>query len=118
MKKTHLYSLLTAIACLLTACESHKENYPIDKAVYNRLPFEMEEVQLPQFPDYQVSITQFGVVFGVEVDVALHLDGARQPQAFRDDDRSSSLFVDMADGLVDGLGVEGDSVIYSAELGY
>lgn len=32
----------------------------IDKGVYNNLPFEMPEVEQPSFPDYEVSIVEFG----------------------------------------------------------
>ena len=52
MNKKHFYTLLAAATMvLLAACGGKKESYPIDKAVYDRLPFEMEEVQLPTFPD-------------------------------------------------------------------
>ena len=62
MKKNCFHILLAAVALSLAACVSKKENYPIDKAVYDRLPFEMEEVQLPTFPDYKVSIVEFGAI--------------------------------------------------------
>ena len=32
----------------------------IDMSVYEGLPFEMSEVEQPLFPDYSVSITDFG----------------------------------------------------------
>lgn len=37
-----------------------KNSLCIDSSIYNRLPFQMEEVQQPSFPDYAVSITEFG----------------------------------------------------------
>lgn len=63
MKNNRFHALCAATAAiLLAACGGKKNNYPIDKAVYDRLPFEMEEVQLPTFPDYKVSIVEFGAI--------------------------------------------------------
>ena len=51
MKKNYFHILIAAATALFASCSSKKEeSYPIDKAVYERLPFEMGEVQLPTFP--------------------------------------------------------------------
>lgn len=39
-------------------CAQHEST--IDKSIYNNLPFQMPQVQQPQFPDYEVSIVAYG----------------------------------------------------------
>lgn len=54
--------ILFTYAFVFTGCTSSADDYPIDKAIYDQLPFDMEEVQQPTFPDYSVTITDFGAV--------------------------------------------------------
>ena len=56
------------------------------------------------------------IIFGVEVDVALHLYRACQPQAFGDDNRAASLCVHVSDGLIDGFRVEHHAVANGSKL--
>lgn len=65
--RTTRFPFLACIAiasAVLCGCHSTsaQENYPIDKNIYKHLPFEMEVVELPSFPNYSVDITQFGAI--------------------------------------------------------
>ena len=59
MKKN---SLLVALCLMLAANLFAQEIKSIPSEVYQGIPFPMEEIAMPQFPDYQVSIVDFGAV--------------------------------------------------------
>ena len=58
--------IVLAAAVIPFACTQRQEApicaSGIDASVYEGLPFEMSEVEQPSFPDYSVSITDFGAV--------------------------------------------------------
>ena len=58
--------IVLAAAVIPFACTQRQETLicasGIDASVYEGLPFEMSEVEQPSFPDYSVSITDFGAV--------------------------------------------------------
>ncbi|WP_300794206.1 glycoside hydrolase family 28 protein [uncultured Bacteroides sp.] len=58
--------IVLAAAVIPFACTQRQETLicasGIDASVYEGLPFEMPEVEQPSFPDYSVSITDFGAV--------------------------------------------------------
>ena len=63
--KTHTFTRFAVVVALLAACcgcTRKGDDYPIDRTIYERLPFAMEVVQQPSFPDYRVTITDFGAV--------------------------------------------------------
>lgn len=55
-----------AAACFSFACSSRGESVKnissIDSGIYDNLPFDMPYVQMPEFPDYEVNIKDFGAV--------------------------------------------------------
>ena len=55
-------ALLTFASCRTSSRTASATDYPIDKSIYASLPFEMEEVQQPSFPDYSVDIRDYGAV--------------------------------------------------------
>lgn len=59
---SHLFLLLALAMPLLVACSTSHDDYPIDKSLYEQLPFDMEVVRQPSFPTYSVSIADFGAV--------------------------------------------------------
>ena len=58
--------LLGVTTFTLAGCCNQASTQPteelIDPAIYSSLPFQMEQVQQPSFPDYSVSIVEFGAV--------------------------------------------------------
>lgn len=56
--------LTIGIAALVwgNAAVTMAKNHTVSDEVYKNLPFQMEKVQLPEFPDYTRSITEFGAV--------------------------------------------------------
>ena len=62
-----LKNIIVLVAALIPlACTQRQEvqicTNGIDASIYEGLPFEMPEVEQPSFPDYSVSITDFGAV--------------------------------------------------------
>ena len=66
MKTTLKNLFVFAMALLPVACaqknEMQKLESVIDEGVYEGLPFEMQQVEQPVFPEYSVNITDFGAV--------------------------------------------------------
>lgn len=66
MKTTLKNLFVFAMALLPVACaqknEMQKLESVIDEGVYESLPFEMQQVEQPVFPEYSVNITDFGAV--------------------------------------------------------
>lgn len=66
MKTTLKNIFVFAMALLPVACaqknEMQKMESVIDEGVYEGLPFEMQQVEQPVFPEYSVNITDFGAV--------------------------------------------------------
>lgn len=66
MKTTLKNLFVFAMALLPVACaqknEMQKLESVIDEGVYEGLPFEMQQVEKPVFPEYSVNITDFGAV--------------------------------------------------------
>lgn len=66
MKTTLKNLFVFAMALLPIACaqknEMQKLESVIDEGVYEGLPFEMQQVEQPVFPEYSVNITDFGAV--------------------------------------------------------
>lgn len=66
MKTTLKNLFVFAMALLPVACaqknEMQKFESVIDEGVYEGLPFEMQQVEQPVFPEYSVNITDFGAV--------------------------------------------------------
>lgn len=66
MKTTLKNFFVFAMALLPVACaqknEMQKLESVIDEGVYEGLPFEMQQVEQPVFPEYSVNITDFGAV--------------------------------------------------------
>ena len=55
-------SLFALSSCCNASTSSTGAEQLIDPAIYSSLPFQMEQVQQPTFPDYSVSIVDFGAV--------------------------------------------------------
>ena len=55
-------SLFALSSCCNSSTSSTGAEQLIDPAIYSSLPFQMEQVQQPTFPDYSVSIVDFGAV--------------------------------------------------------
>lgn len=66
MKTTLKNLFVFAMALLPVACaqknEMQKLESVIDEGVYEGLPFEMQQVEQPVFPEYSVNVTDFGAV--------------------------------------------------------
>lgn len=64
MNKNIMSIKKVAITCAMSLCVGisamAQDILPIDEKVYNDVPFDMKKVQLPVFPQYKVSITDFG----------------------------------------------------------
>ena len=57
--------LLASAALALSGCCNQTNNQSealIDPSIYSSLPFQMDQVQQPSFPDYAVSIADCGAV--------------------------------------------------------
>lgn len=62
----NLSFILLLIICAVSCTHNKKsgDDYfaPVPAHYYNEFPFEIAEISIPEFPDYSVSITQFGAV--------------------------------------------------------
>lgn len=64
-KKFISFSFFLVLLALSSCCKQTSDQQSeslIDSSIYASLPFQMEEVQQPSFPDYAVSIADFGAV--------------------------------------------------------
>lgn len=61
MKKQLLKIFGVLFSCISLPLQAQSIE-PIPDSVYNGLPFHMEKVAQPQFPDYKVRITDFGAI--------------------------------------------------------
>lgn len=57
-----LATLAATLLIGLASCSRPADDYPIDRAIYDQLPFDMEVVRQPSFPRYSVSIADYGAV--------------------------------------------------------
>lgn len=64
--KKNILALFSAISMFMLGSCCNQTNNPqeelINSSIYSSLPFQMEQVQQPSFPDYSVSIVDFGAI--------------------------------------------------------